>query len=124
MQSYLIPTLATLAFMSICSGLYGQSKSVVAPFPTYQQIKPATAEIVDYVSQWGEAGVVGHQLTFRLFDYPEHTVTYILNGKPTMDGKYVKEVVNRKETRIETIAIEQPSADGKQTIRIEYSTHK
>ena len=124
MQSSFLFTLVTLAFTSTSSGLYGQSKNVAAPFPTYQQIKPATSEIVDYVSQSGKAGVVSRQLTFRLFDYPENTVTYVLNGKPTTDSKYVKEFVNRPETHIESIAIEPPSADGKQIIRIDYSTHK
>ena len=103
---------------------YGQSTPAVAPFPTYQQIKPATTDIIDYVPKPGDFTVTGYKSVFNLFDYPEYTVTYLLNGKATTDSNYVKEMIKGKSTHIDHVKIGQPTSGGKLTIEIEYSTRK
>ena len=110
-------------FLMGSSLAYGQLTPAVAPFPTYRQIKPATTEIMDFVPKSGESDVKS-QRTFNLFDYPEYTVTYLLNGKATTDSNYVKEVMNRKSTQIDRVKIGQPTSEGKLTIEIEYSVPK
>ncbi|GAB3947441.1 hypothetical protein GCM10028805_19700 [Spirosoma harenae] len=104
--------------------LHGQSvKTENESFPTYQQIKPDHAEIIDFAPSRGTSGQVvmsTRRVPVNLFDYPEKTVTYLLNGKPTMNAKYAKEVLNKKGTQVERINIHEPSPDGKRTIEIEY----
>lgn len=116
--------LTTLTLLAISYGLYGQSKNDSEPFPTYQQIKPASPEIIDYVPRQGKAGYVQQKITFRLFDYPDGTVTYILNGKATTDEKRAKETVSQVDNHITNISIGEPASDGKRVIRIDFSNQK
>lgn len=108
--------LLLLLFISFSASIhsYGQPNSTPTPFPTYQQIKPAGSEIIDYVSKSGDSHQT-QQTRINLFDYLPKTVTYVLNGKPTTDVNYAKRVLSRKEIQIETITI------GQQTIRSESS---
>ena len=114
-----------LLFSASTTSLYGQStKTLVESFPTYQQIKPAHVEIIDFVSTTGQSGqslISTRQFAVNLFGYPKKTVTYILNGKPTTNVKYAKEVLNKKETQIDRINIHEPTINGKRVIEIDYS---
>ena len=110
-------------FFSINKLVNGQARPIAEPFPTYQQIKPVSTEIIDYVPKSGASGVK-FQKTFNLFDYPEYPIIYLLNGKPVPNKKYVKKLLNRKETHIERAAIGQPTTDGKLLIVIDYSSKK
>lgn len=115
-------TLILFALTSVCPiRLFGQKKNVVTPFPTYQQIKQATDEIIDYVPKKGDSVVTGRQQTINLFDYPTYSVTYILNGESTTDRKYAQKLIDPKGTQIDRIKIGQPTADGKLRIEIDYS---
>lgn len=119
-------TLTTLIVAFARITLYGQSIKQEVSFPTYQQIKPTTSEIVDYVSPRGSLPAdVQNLLQARinqtnLFDYPAGTVTYILNNQPTTDVEYVKQVLDNKSISIESVLIGQPDDNQKRTIRIEY----
>lgn len=108
-------------FLSGSGMVCAQSKSSPELFPTYQQIKPTSTEITDYVPEQGDSLVTGRQKMINLFDYPECSVTYILNGKPTTDRKYVQKLVNTKGTQLKHIKIGQPTADDRLTIEIDYS---
>ena len=115
--------LTTLTLLAISYGLYGQSKNDSEPFPTYQQIKPASSEIIDYVSKQGKSEY-RKEIVFNLFDNPEGTVIYFLNGKKIKDSKRAKELVYQEGNHINEISVENLSSDGKRVIRINYSTKK
>lgn len=104
--------------------LYGQAVNQTESFPSYQQIKAADSEIVDYVSSQGKSGFYTEKTTINLFDYPDGTVTYILNGKSTTDGNFAKKLLSQKKIQIDKISIELPTENRKQIIRIDYTTNK
>ncbi|MBD2701656.1 hypothetical protein IC229_13480 [Spirosoma sp. BT702] len=107
-----------LALLMFSLRAYGQEKKAPNTFPTYQQIKPASKEIIDYAPAQGKSFTT---LQSDLFNYPENSVTYVLNAQPTKDKKYVKDILKRKDIEIETILIERPDADGKRRIIINFS---
>ncbi|GAB3696498.1 hypothetical protein GCM10027592_19640 [Spirosoma flavus] len=97
---------------------YGQAKKEVKTFPTYQQIKPASSEIIDYVP--GQRQTVSTR-QIDLLGYPADSVTYVLNAQPTTDKKYVKELLSRKDIEIGNVVIERPDANGKRRIIINFT---
>ncbi|SOD80524.1 hypothetical protein [Spirosoma fluviale] len=111
-----------------CAGtvLFGQSKSTPVSFPTYNQIKPAGGEIMDYVPSPGSGKIeyIKQKMVFNLFDYPAGTVTYIINGKPATNEKAAKEVVSKKGNYVTKVAINEPTEDGMITIYIDFTTDK
>ena len=114
--------LATLLSISYC--LYGQSKNDGELFPSYKQLKPASSEIIDYLPRYGKAAFFEKKIISMLFDYPDGTVTYILNDKTMTDRKRATEIVSQNENHIDNISIGEPTSDGKRIIRINYSTKK
>ncbi|QMW06072.1 hypothetical protein [Spirosoma foliorum] len=120
MKNYAV--FASLVSLTLTSSLlYGQAKIATEPFPTYQQIKRSDSEIIDYVSKDGQSEFA-YNYTIKVFDNPDSTVIYILNGKPTLNGKYAKEVVNKSGNHITNMVIERPTENRKQVIRIDYTT--
>ena len=120
-----VSTLALLLTVTLTSHLiYGQAKtSAIESFPTYQQLKPSDSEIVDYVPKEGKSEFA-YEVMIKIFDNPDRSVLYILNGKSTLDGKYAKEVVNKAGNHITNMVIEPSTENRKQTIRIDYTTKK
>ena len=114
-----------LAFTLTAKGIvYGQSKNHMASFPTYNQLKPEGAKIFDYVPERGSENFSRQKVAFKLFDYPNGSVTYILNGKSTTNADYVKKVINQNGNRLNSISIGEPAADGKRVISLIFSTEK
>jgi hypothetical protein len=104
-------------FLLTASLAIGQPRPVSATLPTYNQLKPANREIYDYVSPRG----TGYQLvdrTFQLFDYPDGTVTYQVNGKIVRKASDVRKRLTAPGVQIDSLSIGQPNADGKRLIRI------
>ena len=99
---------------------FAQSKKGDEHVPAYDQIKPKSDEIIDYdyATPNGTKSVV--MSPFNLFDYPPGTVTYLINGKPTSDVRYVKRLLNNREKRPESISIGPPDSTGKRIIKINY----
>ncbi len=100
----------------------GQPRPVSASLPAYNQLKPANREIYDYVSPR-----VTHQSverTFQLFDYPEGTVTYQVNGKIVNKAGDVRKQLTTPGVQIDSLSIGQPNADGKRLIRIRLLTNQ
>ncbi|MCX6215850.1 hypothetical protein [Spirosoma sp.] len=126
MNYQLIPTLLTCLLLCTGTALFGQSKNTPVSFPTYNQIKPAREEIMDYVPGpgSGKPDYMKQKVVFNLFDYPAGSVTYIINGKPTTDEKTAKEVINKKGNYVKKASINGPTEDGKRTIYIDYTTNK
>ncbi|ADB37567.1 hypothetical protein [Spirosoma linguale] len=115
--------LITCALISTVTVLFGQSKNV-AVFPTYNQIKTPINEIIDYIPPGSKSGVIQEKMVLKLFDYPAGTVTYILNGKATTDGKYAKKMVGKKGNYITHVAINGPTEAEKRIIYIDFTTEK
>ncbi|GAB3014826.1 hypothetical protein [Spirosoma pulveris] len=124
MSYSLISNLLTGALMCVGTALFGQSKNIPASFPTYNQIRPAREEIMDYVPGPGRPDYIKQKIVLNLFDYPAGSVTYIINGKPTTDEKSAKEVVNKKGNYVTKASINGPTEDGKRTIYIDYTSNK
>lgn len=114
-------TLITLVTLFISRSVYGQSKPPGESFPAYRQIKPIDGEIIDYGSS-GKTALLRSNVALSLFDYPKGTVTYVLNGKPTTDVDYVRQVTSKKSTQIEAVFVGKPDEDGKRTIVITYES--
>lgn len=114
-----------LAFTFIAKGVvYGQSTNHAASFPTYNQIKAANAELIDYAPRQFNKMVSRQNVNVNLFDYPAGSVTYILNGKATANANYVKKILNRTENHIDSIVIGEAPATGKRILKITYTTEK
>jgi hypothetical protein len=118
MKGYL---LLTCVFTSLLLNhtAFGQSQKTKELFPSYAQIKPQTADIVDYVSPNGTVRI--EKKAINLFDYPVGTVTYILNGKSSTDVNYVKKVLSEKGKDIESVSVGIPNQVGKRVIEINYN---
>jgi hypothetical protein len=118
MKGYLLLTLVfTLVLLNHIA--FGQSQKMKETFPSYDQIKPIKADIVDYVSPNGTVRV--EKKAINLFDYPVGTVTYILNGKSSTDVNYVKQVLSEKGKDIESISVGKPDQKSKRVIEINYN---
>lgn len=118
-----IPLYITIVIGAVTNS-YGQSKKTLESFPTYNQIKPASSEIMDYVPKDDKSGFMQQKVTLKLFDYPAGTVTYILNGQPTTDGAYAKKVISKAGNQITNMAIKGPTEEGKRLIYIDFTTNK
>lgn len=114
-------TLSILTILFINQISCGQSKPPGESFPTYRQIGPVKAEIVDYVNPGG-AMTIRSNAKINLFDYPKNTVTYLLNGKVTMDVDYVRRILLDKGTQIEAVSVGKSDENGKRIIVITYET--
>ncbi|MRS65813.1 hypothetical protein [Larkinella terrae] len=100
----------------------GQSQKVGNSFPTYDQIRQKDRDTYDYVNWDGKARVVETD-SINLFDYPSGTVTYILNGKPSDDVRYVKRVLAKKGTQVEKISISKAGPTARHVVTINYEVH-
>ncbi|MFD2570196.1 hypothetical protein ACFSUS_06090 [Spirosoma soli] len=107
-------------FVGLAGSLYGQSTQPKEAFPTYQQIKHPTGEIIDYDHATPQGNAVSRVVKFNLFDYPAGEVVYMINGKSTTDVQAVKKLMNNKDVQIESLSIKEPTKDSKQIIEINY----
>ncbi len=115
--------LSILTFSLLTASLaVGQPRPVGATLPTYNQLKPANREIYDYVSPRG-TGYQSVERTFRLFDFPDGTVTYQVNGKIVSKASDVRKQLTAPGVQIDSLSIGQPNADGKRLIRIRLLTN-
>ncbi|MFD1144333.1 hypothetical protein ACFQ4C_24615 [Larkinella insperata] len=98
---------------------FGQNRPAKGAIPSYDQIRQKDQATYDYINQDGTARITVMD-TLNLFNYPSGTVTYILNGKPSNNARYVRRLLSRKGTSLESFSISQPDRDGKRTIEINY----
>ncbi|HLL93657.1 MAG TPA: hypothetical protein VK404_01675 [Spirosoma sp.] len=123
MKSYLL-LVSVFTLILLNHSAFGQTQKTKEPFPSYTQIKPQKADIVDHISPTyvSPDGTVRVEKTvINLFDYPTGTVTYILNGKSSTDVDSVKQVVSEKWKDIESISVGKPDPAGKRVIEINYN---
>ncbi len=71
----------------------------------------------DYISPRG-TGYQSVERTFGLFDYPDGTVIYQVNGKIVRKANDVRKQLTAPGVQIDSLSIGQPNADGKRLIRI------
>ncbi len=109
--------LSVALFLLTASVAVGQPRPVSATLPAYNQIKPANREIYDYVSPRG-TGYQSVERTFQLFDYPDGTVIYQVNGKISSKASDVRKRLTAPGVQLDSLSIGQPNADGKRLIRI------
>ncbi len=109
-------------FLLTASVAVGQPRPVSVTLPAYNQLRPANREIYDYVGPRGTYQSV--ERTFQLFDYPDGTVTYQVNGKTVSKVSDVRKRLTAPDVQIDSISIGQPNADGKRLIRIRLLTNQ
>jgi len=99
------------------SAVYGQSKNQPVPFPTYNQIKPATTDVFDYVPQQPDQDFNKQQVDFKPVDYPYRGVIYSHDIKPATNTRYVKKVMNQAENKFDGI-YGKPSAEVNRVMQL------
>lgn len=117
-------TLLLIPISLLSASVYAQSRKPVDAFPTYQQIKPAPGEIVDYNAPLTHFSSYGSSNHLNLFDYPKRSVTYVVNGRPFTNPKRVKKLLNQTGVQLEQLRLGRPDEQGKRIIGIDYSIQK
>ncbi len=113
-SSFVFSLGVVIVFITNSVILYGQTTNKRQYFLTYKDIRPAKGEIVDH----SDSGIIVSKP--NLFDYPQKTVTYILNGKSIVNIERVKKIIYKKNTHIKNVVISQPDRCGERTIYIKY----